>query len=503
MARIVQTSGRILALLGLTVLVAAPLGSSQPGFGGRPDLVITDVQVTPETPKPGDEATITLTIANEGEGEMERTARPGVEFLVSFGPKELANLGLGLLTGVRVDKQTLRSGLESGESTDVTFNWTVLQLPKFRFIFKVDSPFDNVEESNEANNRTESTLRVNSADLTQWWLDDLNAPGAWETSRGSAETIVAVIDTGMDVNHPEFRGNLWTDPENGAHGFDFIDERIPSNRRTQIGVHGTGVAGTVAAQDDGQGTTGIAPNVRLMDLRVFESFTIGTRTVGTFAEAEDVAAAIEFAADHGADVINLSLGSVCSVEQVSRRFRDEFERGLEMERQAIQKAISQGSIVVAAAGNNGQCVEFPAKFPEAIAVGATTRGDEIAGFSSRGPEVWVSAPGGSLSPEEFFSRFEQGFGNLVPALDSLIITPYVRDNYGWFSGTSFSAPLVSGTLALMRSVDPELTVDDARGVLAATATDMGATGRDELFGHGRVDAEAAVECVANNLSCLP
>ena len=504
MAQATRTFSRLLLLLGIAALLATPSGAAQ-GFGGDPDLVITDVRISPESPQPGDEATITLTIANQGEGDVSRTARPGVEFLISFGPKELSNLGLGLLTGVRIAKETITSELEAGDATEVTFNWTVVQLPKFRFIFKVDAPFDNVTESDEDNNRLEHTLNVPEQALDQWWLEDVNARAAWETTRGSDDVVVAVIDSGMDVDHQEFQGNLWENPNDGTHGWDVVDDRAPSNRRTPIGVHGTSVGGLIAARDDGQGVTGVAPNVRLMDLRVFPTFRVGGRAVASGAAAEDVIEAIHFAVDHGADVINLSLGSLCSVEQIPprfREFRDDFEAAIEAEREAIRNAVNQGVTVVAAAGNNGTCVQYPAKFPEAIAVSATTKADDVAGYSSRGPEVWVGAPGGSLSFEEFVQQLELGFDQLVPKLDSLLVSTYLRDNYGWFNGTSAATPIVSGVAALMKSVDGDLTPQQVREVLAATTQDMGESGRDALFGHGRVDAEAAVECVADGLACL-
>ncbi|MFB6284964.1 MAG: S8 family serine peptidase [Candidatus Bipolaricaulia bacterium] len=504
MHQMTQSLGRLLLGISLITMLAAPLATAQ-GFGGSPDLTITGVQISPESPQPGEQAKITLTITNQGEGDVARSARPGVEFLVSFGPKELSNLGLGLLTGVRIAKKTIRTDLEAGDSTQLTFNWTVVQLPKLQFIFKVDSPFNNVDEANEDNNRLDQTLTIQEKALNQWWLKDVKARGAWETTKGSDETVVAVIDSGMDIDHQEFQGNLWTNPEDGTHGWDIVDDRAPSNRRTPIGVHGTSVAGLVAARDDGQGVTGVAPDVQLMDLRVFPTFRVGGRAVASGAATEDVIEAINFAVEHGADVINLSLGSLCSVEQIPPRFqqfRDDFKAAIEAEHKAIQNAVSQGVTVVAAAGNNGTCVTYPAKFPEVIAVSATTKADEVAGYSSRGSPVWVGAPGGSLSFEEFVSQLELGFQQLVPKLDTLLISPYLRDNYGWFNGTSAAAPIVSGVVALMKSVDGDLTPQQIREVLAATAQDMGESGRDALFGHGRVDAQAAVECVANGLACI-
>ena len=485
--------GRILIALGLAALALAPLSSAQPGLGGDPDLVITDVQIAPDSPQPGEEATITLTIANRGDADVKRNTGFGVEFLTSLGPKELSNLGLGVLTGIRIGKTTVRAEIPAGESVNVDFRWNVIQLPKLDLIFKVDSPFDEVAESNEGNNRFETSFLLEQSALDEWWLDQVNAQGAWATTRGSTDVTVAVIDSGVDINHTEFRDNLWAHPDDGSHGFDFVDDRLPSKRRTVFNFHGTSVAGLIAARDDGQGVTGVAPHVQLMDLRVLRSVQRGGRAVGAFTfQGEDIVAAINFAAAHGADVINLSLGGGCNQPTAS-------------ERSAIRNATSHGAVVVISAGNNGRCVTRPASTPEAIAVGATTKAGEIAPFSSRGPEVWVSAPGGAFGFATLINKFAEllltDFQAFIPQANQLLISTYLRDNYGWFNGTSAAAPIVSGVVALMKSVDPGITPQQVRSVLAATAQDAGKPGHDENFGHGIVDAQAAVECVVNDLSC--
>ena len=123
--------------------------------------------------------------------------------------QELAEIGLGILVGIRVDKALVNRRIRPGESFDVQFTWRVLQLPQFRFIFKVDSPFNTIPESIETNNRFEHILNIGEDVLNQWWLDAINAKEAWETTRGSDDIVVAVIDTGVDQSHSEFEGNLW------------------------------------------------------------------------------------------------------------------------------------------------------------------------------------------------------------------------------------------------------------------------------------------------------
>jgi len=435
-----RRSWALLALLALlTSLAVLWPGASGAQPARQPDLVIEAIEVEPESPKPGDLVTITLTVANQGRADVRE--RFDVEFLISFGPPELNSLGLGVLTGVRIDKRTVKEPVPAGKSVKVRFQWEALGLPQFRFIFRVDSPFNRVREDE--------------------------------------------------------------DPETGGHGWDFIDERDGRVRRTPIDFHGTSVGGLIAARADGRGTTGVAPNVKLMDLRVFPTVRVGGRAEALGAPFELINAAIDFAVARGARVINLSLGTwFCSLEEIFPMYREEVRRLLEAQRQTIERALEAGVVVVAAAGNNGRCVGYPARFPGVIAVSATDRQNEITGYSSRGPEVWVAAPGGGLSFEEFVQAFQGEFQQLVPVLNTLLIAPYLRDNYGWFTGTSGATPLVSGVVALMLSVNPSLTPEQVRRVLAATATDLGAPGFDELYGYGLVNAKRAVECVAQGLGCL-
>ncbi len=490
--------------LGLTPV--GPPAALWPSASGaqpvrQPDLVVEAIELAPESPKPGDPITITLTIANQGRADVRE--RFDVEFLIRFGPPELNSLGLGVLTGVRIDKRTVKEPVPAGKSVQVRFQWEALNLPQFRFLFRVDSPFNRVQESDERNNQFEHLLEIKEEFLDQWWLDAIEARGAWRTTQGSPDVVVAVIDSGLDQGHREFQGNLWTDPETGGHGWDFVDERDGRVRRTPIDFHGTSVGGLIAARADGRGTTGVAPNVRLMDLRVFPTVRVGGRAEALGAPFELINAAIDFAVARGARVINLSLGTrFCSLEEIFPMYREPVRRLLEAQRRAIERALAAGVTVVAAAGNNGRCVGYPARFPGVIAVSATDRQNAITGYSSRGPEVWVAAPGGGLSFEEFVQAFQGEFQQLVPVLSTLLIAPYLRDNYGWFTGTSGATPLVSGVVALMLSVNPELTPEQVRRVLAATATDLGDPGFDELYGYGLVNAKRAVECVAQGLSCL-
>ena len=481
----------VIIITGLLML-AATSGNAQIG-PNLPDLVVQEVRISPESPTPGEIATITLVVANQG--NVDAQGPFDVDFQISFGPQELAEIGLGFLVGIRIDKKIVTGRIRPNSTIEVSFNWEVLQLPRFELIFLLDSPFNRIQESDENNNRTEHILEIEESQLTQWWLDNINVEQAWEITRGLPTITVAVIDTGIDIEHPEFQGNLWVNPADGSHGFDFIDNTNGLTRTSALDFHGTSVGGLIAAKQDGLGISGVAPNVRLMDLRVFP--TTGGATFGNITRA------IQFATVNGADVINLSLGtSFCSIDEIDQVDQFDVQRSLDSLENAVRFAVTNDVIVVSSAGNNARCVGFPANFDGVIAVSSTTIDNNASGFTSFGPEVEFAAPGGSLSREDFFDALRLDFNQLVPVLNTLLVTPYLDNNYGWFTGTSASSPIVSGVVALMLSVNPNLRIDQVRDVLAATALDLGRFGRDDLFGSGLVDAGAAVQCVENNLDCL-
>lgn len=485
---------RLFFTIGVVLILATSSLSSQaqPGFSNQADLVISGVSISPEKPIPGQDAIITVVVTNEGNEDVQQNF--DVEFQIAFGPQELADIGLGILVGIRIDKALVNRRIRPGESFDVKFTWRVLQLPQFKFIFKVDSPFNTIQESDETNNRFEHILDIGEDVLSQWWLDAINVREAWETTRGSEDIIVAVIDTGVDHTHPEFAGNLWVNPADGSHGFDFIEGHNGLQRTTQIDFHGTSVAGLIGAQDDGLGVTGVAPDVQIMDLRVFP--TDGGASFG------DIASAINFAIANGADIINLSLGtSFCSASEFAPEDRTNVQRAINFLNSWVQAAINNGIVVVSSAGNNARCVTVPANLDNVIAVSATNIANDPSPFTSFGPEVVVGAPGGSLRFEDFIDALKLDFQLLIPTLETLLVTPYVNGNYGWFTGTSASAPIVSGVIALMLSVNPNMTTFQIRDVLARTALDLGDPGFDEFYGYGLIDAAAAVKCAANGGRC--
>ncbi|MCX7172507.1 MAG: S8 family serine peptidase [Proteobacteria bacterium] len=251
---------------------------------------------------------------------------------------------------------------------------------------------------------------------SQWWLPAVGDREMWALGRG-AGVIVAVIDTGVDLTHPDLIPNLL------SNGYNFGDGN--ANPQDVLG-HGTKVAGIIAArQNDGIGVSGLAPEAKILPIKINSG---GQRSFSS----DQLASAIAYAVDHRAKIINLSL----TVDQQTQTVQD-----------AIQSALDKGVIVVAAAGNYGGAVEFPATMPGVFAVAATDQTRQLASFSNFGPEILVAAPGTNM---------------LTTALGGGVTTPD--------PGTSFSAPVVSATITDMLSINPTLSVEMVSRQLRETAS---------------------------------
>ena len=309
----------------------------------------------------------------------------------------------------------------------------------------------------------------------QWGLEqpsdyDVNALGAWELIQHAEEVVVAVIDSGIDSQHPDLRDNLWInsgeipdngidDDENGCpddvYGCDFVEG--PGNSGRDPRGHGSHVAGIIGAVGDNAiGVVGVAPRVRLMDLRVLDWRGRG--------QAHVLARAIGFATEQGADIINLSLSSASH----SQALED-----------AIQDAADAGVLVVAAAGNDGRDIDsdplYPASLPHEniIAVAAMGRDGAIASFSNYGAaSVDVAAPG-----VEILSTFPRG-------------------GYTLQSGTSMATPHVAGIAALMMSEAPNLSAVEVIEELSASVDFLNAVAEKPIRTGGFVRADQAAERVA-------
>jgi len=303
-----------------------------------------------------------------------------------------------------------------------------------------------------------------SATSLPWGLERIRAPQAWQVTTGSPEIIVAVIDSGMDTTIPGLAAVLWTNPReipgngldddrNGyvddVHGWDFRDGDDSSVRGSRLHWHGTFVAGVIAGQQVSGGVAGVAPNVRLMDVRFLDS-----RGLFTTKDWDRLARAINYAVDNGARIINLSIYAKIAPPAAVE--------------QALARAAAKGVIVVGIAGNEARPeVMYPGKYATVLAVSATDSADGLASFSSWGPEVALAAPGHKIA-------------SFLPGGAA-----------AKHSGTSFAAPHVSGSLALILSANPLLTAAEAVGILLKYCAPL-CPERDPRFGAGLVDAGAAV-----------
>jgi len=268
---------------------------------------------------------------------------------------------------------------------------------------------------------------------SQWALSAIDLPEAWSITRGKQDILVAVIDSGVALSHPELAGRL-------VPGWDYVhDDATPEDEHG----HGTTVTGVIAANtDNGQQVAGVTWGTRVLPLKVLDQNGDGNDS--------DVARAIIEAADRGAQVINLSLGGPTSSQTLQ---------------EAVDYAHNKGVVIVAASGNEHAPVLYPAACDGVIAVGATREDGGVASFSNYGPELDVVAP-----------------GDLVLGIS--------RD--GWSThiakGTSFAAPHVSGLAALLLSVAPGLANQDVERLITAQAVDQGPAGWDPDYGHGLVNA---------------
>ncbi|MCA6214403.1 MULTISPECIES: S8 family peptidase [Thermococcus] len=312
------------------------------------------------------------------------------------------------------------------------------------------------------------------AQTIPWGIERIKAPDVWSITDGSSGVIeVAILDTGIDYDHPDLAANL-------AWGVSVLRGKVstkPKDYKDQNG-HGTHVAGTVAALNNDIGVVGVAPAVEIYAIRVLDASGRGSYS--------DIILGIEQALlgpdgvldsdgdgiivgdpdDDAAEVISMSLGGSSDVQA----FHD-----------AITEAYNYGVVIVAASGNDGaSSPSYPAAYPEVIAVGATDINDQVPWWSNRGVEV--SAPG----------------------VD--ILSTYPDDTYETLSGTSMATPHVSGVVALIQAAHynkygyvlpvgtfGDLTTSTVRGILHITADDLGSSGWDADYGYGIVRADLAVQ----------
>ncbi len=303
----------------------------------------------------------------------------------------------------------------------------------------------------------------------QWALRQINAPQAWSSVTDTTALVVAVIDSGIRLDHPDLATQVWVnsgetpgnyidDDGNGqiddVHGWHFYHgwtgtTYVPmqdANIADDYG-HGTHVAGIIgAATNNNVGIAGVAWGARVLPVKVLNQYGDGWYS--------DIAAGIVYAVDNGANIINLSLGGTVDSPVL---------------REPIEYAQAHGVLVIAATGNTGGSVLYPAAYDSVLAVAATDQSDQRAAFSNFGPEVDVAAPG----------------------VDIYSTWPWVT---GYFtkSGTSMAAPHVAGVAALVWTQWPQLSARQVAIKIMLTAVDVGDVGWDTQTGFGRLEADRAV-----------
>ena len=313
----------------------------------------------------------------------------------------------------------------------------------------------------------------------QWAPPKIQAPSAWQVTTGTPNVVIAVVDTGVQLDHEDLVGSLWTNPgeiaDNGVDddgngktddvwGWRFYhewdgDAYLPreDNQVTDDHGHGTHVAGIASAVvDNGVGIAGVAGGARVMPVKVLDGSGTGWHS--------DLARGIAYAVDEGARIVNLSLGDPNSSATLQA---------------AVDYAHTHGALTVAAAGNGGKPVLYPAACDHALGVSATNQDDHRWYDTNHGPEVDVAAPGVSIYSTGWTGECSSG--------------------YCYKSGSSMATPHVAGLAALLWSERPDLTSAQVVEAITSTALDVNADtypGRDDYLGWGRIEAAEALSATS-------
>lgn len=281
----------------------------------------------------------------------------------------------------------------------------------------------------------------------QWNLPAIETIPGWDVSRGSEDVVVAVVDTGVDLKHPDLQGRT-------TSGINIVNENAEA--MDDVG-HGTHVAGVISALvNNREGVAGISWYNKIMPVKVLDETGAGN----TYS----VAQGIIWATDHGAKVINMSLGNYAD----SQFLHD-----------AIRYAYDRDVVLIAASGNdNTERPGYPAAYPEVFAVAATDSNKQKATFSNYGDYIDVAAPGVNIA------------------------STYPDNHYAALSGTSMASPHVTALAALIRSANPLLKNNEVMDIMRKTAIDLGDKGKDKYYGYGQIDIVQALTQAAQSRESL-
>lgn len=299
-------------------------------------------------------------------------------------------------------------------------------------------------------NRLKKVTSINVTDpdySEQYNLAIANVPKAWSSGATGRGLTIAIVDTGVDLNHPDLKGNL-------VPGYNAITSSDARGASQDNNGHGTHVAGIAAAGLNGIGIVGVAYEAKIMPIKVMDKTGEGADDI--------IAQGIVWATEHGAKIINLSLGSADKTAVLGS---------------ALEYARKKGALIFAAAGNFDPItqsipqISYPAADPNVIAVTATDESDQLADFSATGSESMLAAPGVHILSDYWAKS---------------------GSTYAYADGTSMASPFAAGVAALIWSKYPDWTEEQVRLALKMGAKDLGSPGRDVKYGYGRVDADQSL-----------
>ncbi|OBZ08156.1 MULTISPECIES: S8 family peptidase [Bacillales] len=275
----------------------------------------------------------------------------------------------------------------------------------------------------------------------QWNLPSIETEKGWNVSKGNDQVIIAVLDTGVQSNHPDLKGKI-------TKGTNIVNEGADPDDDVGHGTHVSGIIGAVV--NNGEGVAGLSWYNKIMPVKVLDSSGAGS----TYS----VAQGIIWAVDHGAKVINMSLGNYAQADFLH---------------DAIKYAYEHDVVMIAASGNdNTDRPGYPAAYPEVFAVAATNSSKEKASFSNYGDYIDVAAPGDSIA------------------------STYPGSQYAALSGTSMASPHVAALAGLIRSVNPALSNVEVMEIMRKSAIDLGDKGKDNYFGYGEIDVDKALHAAS-------
>lgn len=409
---------------------------------------------------------------------LNRQSRARGIFPLFPNPAQSDSEGLGRIYVLKVDRGTDILAAVAQYASDPNVEYA-----EPNYLARITlTPNDTYYASEQWNlNNTEQTINGVVGKLDA----DIDAPEAWDTTTGSPSVVIAIIDTAVDLDHPDLTGQIWTNPGetpgdtidndgNGypddVNGWDFVNgDNDPDDDHDGPGDplgdhwHGSHVAGIAAAiMHNNEGIAGVCPGCKIMPLKVCNA--------SGSCSWSDVAAAIRYAADNGAKIISMSLGGDCSLTMAA----------------AVNYAWKKGLLIIAASGNGyGDGIDYPARFRRVMAIGATNNVDKRASFSDYGSQLDLVAPGVDVLSAVTLQYWPDQGSPLEPP-------------YGIADGTSMATPHAAGVAGLVWSANLALTKGQVWRILIKSVDDLGRGGKDAKHGWGRLNANKAVNRALNS-----